>query len=178
MEDRRNKNLHPAACNAGCSEVPPPPAAAAARGVRGDACIAWAPTLLRPIRKRTLAAMPGPGDKPKRQGSRLDAETLAYYGEIDGRMAELQQEDAEERSLLADNALGEAGGREAEVATDAACSRVLERLLPHASTEALCTFTRACVEGESLGAMCTRCGRRERRPERRRAACAMHAPMI
>ena len=124
--------------------------------------------------------MSGKTDKEgvgKRSGhSRLDAETLSYYAEIDGRIAELGQEDAEERSLLADNALGEAGGREAEVATDAACSRVLERLLPHASTEALCTFTKACVEGDSLGAMCTRCA--SGGGDWRRAACATHAPLI
>lgn len=34
--------------------------------------------------------------------------------------------------------------------------QVLEKLLPHASTEALCAFTQACVEGDNLGTMCTR----------------------
>ena len=51
-----------------------------------------------------------------------------------------------------------AAGRQAEVAADAACSRVLEGLLPHASGAALCAFVRGCVEGESLGAICTRWG--------------------
>jgi len=90
----------------------------------------------------------------RRQHSRLEAEVLAYYEEIDAHFKSLT--DDEERQLLADNVLGDAAGKEAAVATDAACSRVLEALLPFASTEALCTFTKACVEGESLGAMCTR----------------------
>ncbi len=36
------------------------------------------------------------------------------------------------------------------------CMQVLEKLLPHAGTEALCAFTQACVEGDNLGTMCTR----------------------
>lgn len=100
----------------------------------------------------------GEGAGPKRGGGKLhsllDTETSSYYAEINERFGEL--DDAEEKTLLAENALGEASGKEAEIACDAACSRVLERLLPHAGTEALCAFTRACVEGESLGAMCTR----------------------
>lgn len=57
---------------------------------------------------------------------------------------------------MADNALGEAAGSEARVASDAACSRVLEALLPHASVAALAGFVGACVDGENLGATCTR----------------------
>lgn len=65
------------------------------------------------------------------------------------------REESEDRQLLADNALAEAAGREAEVAADAACSRVLEALLPHAATQQLAAFTRGCVEGEGLGELCT-----------------------
>lgn len=100
------------------------------------------------------------GQKREREGekrgySRLPAETLQYFEEVAGRLKEL--EDDEERQLLADNALGEA---DSAVATDAACSRVVEALLPHASTAVLATFAKAVVEGENLGAMCTRCGAR------------------
>ncbi|PRW20602.1 pumilio-like protein 23 [Chlorella sorokiniana] len=100
-------------------------------------------------------AAPGGGGERKQRGySRLDAETASYYGEIGGRFAEL--DDDEERTLLADNALGECVERgAADVGTDAACSRVLEKLLPHASSESLCAFTQACVEGDNLGTMCT-----------------------
>ena len=107
-----------------------------------------------------LDAMAGP--KPEAEGcegsqgrhSRLDAEQLSYYAEIDTHFKGLT--DDEDKHLLANNVLGDAAGREAEVATDAACSRVVEALLPFASTEALCTFTNSCVEGDSLGTMCTR----------------------
>ena len=88
--------------------------------------------------------------------SRIDKETLNYFAEIDTHFKSLT--DDEGRQLLAGNVLGDAAGREADLATDAACSRVLEPLLPFASNEALCTFTTACVEGENLGTMCTRCG--------------------
>ena len=57
---------------------------------------------------------------------------------------------------MADNALGEAAGSEPRVASDAACSRVLETLLPHASITALTAFVGALCEGENLGATCTR----------------------
>ena len=116
------------------------------------------------------AAEDGGGARPRY--SRLDAETLGYYSEIDTHFKSLT--DDEEKQLLADNALGETAGREAAVATDAACSRVLEALLPFASTEALCTFTRACVEGENLGAMCIRWGCRCCcRRYRRRVCCLL-----
>lgn len=114
------------------------------------------------------------GEGAPRRGSKLDAETLAYYAEIDETLQGL--EEPEERQLLADNVLGDAEGREVEVATDAACSRVLEKLLPCATTEALCKFSRACVEGDGLGTMCTRCagGGGRRRPPRL-ACLLLHA---
>ena len=74
--------------------------------------------------------------------------------EIAGHLKTLDSD--EDRQLLADNVLEEAAARAADVATDAACSRVLESLLPHASTERLCAFVAACVEGDSLATVCTR----------------------
>lgn len=84
----------------------------------------------------------------------MDAETSSYFAEIASHFQTL--EDDEERGLVADNALGEAAGQEPRVAADAACSRVLEALLPHASVPALAAFVAACCEGENLGATCTR----------------------
>ncbi|KAL4852677.1 hypothetical protein ACK3TF_006244 [Chlorella vulgaris] len=98
----------------------------------------------------------GEGAGGRRGGhSRLDSETLSYYSELDGHLRSLGREESDDRQLLADNALAEAAGREAEVAADAACSRVLEALLPHAATQQLAAFTRGCVEGEGLGELCT-----------------------
>jgi hypothetical protein len=92
--------------------------------------------------------------QPRGQHSRLDKETLSYYAEIDAHFKTLSDE--EERQLAADAALAEAAERGPEVAADAACSRVLEALLPAASGSAVAAFTRACVEGEGLGLLCTR----------------------
>ena len=94
--------------------------------------------------------MPPPSRPP---ASRLDGETLAYFRELDTAFRALTSD--EERALAADSALEEAGARGAEVAADASCSRVLEGLLPHATTPALCAFVAACVEGEALGSLCT-----------------------
>lgn len=99
----------------------------------------------------------GGGGGPKRTGfghSRLDAATLSYYEELSSTFAGL--EDPEDRQLAADNALGEAN---IQVACDAACSRVVEALLPAAGTPAVCAFAAALTEGENLGLMCTRWGR-------------------
>ncbi|GAB4813915.1 hypothetical protein N2152v2_000961 [Parachlorella kessleri] len=85
--------------------------------------------------------------------SKVDQETSKYYEEISNHFKTL--EDGEERQLVADNALGEAAGSEPRVASDAACSRVLETLLPHASIPALSAFVGALCEGENLGATCT-----------------------
>lgn len=83
--------------------------------------------------------------------SRLPEDTSSYFREVAERLKDL--DDDEERQLLADNALEEA---HAGVAIDAECSRVVEALLPHVSTPNLCKFTKSCVEGETLGMMCTR----------------------
>ena len=52
-------------------------------------------------------------------------------------------QDAEDRALLAANALAEAEGRQLSIATDAACSRALEALLPAAAPAAVAGFARA-----------------------------------
>ena len=88
--------------------------------------------------------------------SKVDAETGAYFAEIAATFKALPDDDPEQRQLVADSALGEAAGGEARVASDAACSRVLEALLPHASAPALAAFVGALCEGENLGATCTR----------------------
>ncbi len=93
-------------------------------------------------------------DSERPRFSKVDQETSSYFAEISNHFKAL--EDDEEKQLVADNALGEAAGTEARVASDAACSRVLEALLPHASIPALATFMGALCEGENLGATCTR----------------------
>jgi hypothetical protein len=86
--------------------------------------------------------------------SRVDADTATYFREIDGTLKTL--DDDSEKRLLADNVLEEAAGQEVEIATDAACSRVVEALIAHASLERQAAFLSKCVEGENLGGICTR----------------------
>lgn len=86
--------------------------------------------------------------------SNLGEETLGYFNEIREHLKNI--EDDEERQLLADNVLEETAGQEVEIATDAACSRVLESLIAHATAEKKATFLMACVEGDNLGLICTR----------------------
>eukprot|EP00887_Chlorella_sp_A99_P004080 scaffold23.g4080.t1 len=97
-------------------------------------------------RRREEGEVAAPGGRPR--FSSLDAETLSFFEEIAGHLKTLDSD--EERGLLADNVLEEAAGRAAALATDAACSRVLESLLPLASTERLCGFVAACVETMSF----------------------------
>ena len=94
----------------------------------------------------------GGGERPR--VSRVDAATSSYFEELSATLRSLY--DDEERQLLADNALDEVEGREAEVAADAACSRVVEALLPLASPDRSCRFLTNCVAGDNLGAVCTR----------------------
>jgi hypothetical protein len=86
--------------------------------------------------------------------SRVDKETLAYFQEIDSHLKSL--EDEEEKHLLAGNVLEGVLEKEVDVVTDAACSRVLEALLPWAGVPTLCAFAAKCLEGENLGTICTR----------------------
>lgn len=86
--------------------------------------------------------------------SKIDEETLKYYAEIDAHFKTI--EDDEEKHLLAENVLAETAGREADIVPDAACSRVLESLLPFASPSSLEKFTQNCIGGDNLGIICTR----------------------
>lgn len=86
--------------------------------------------------------------------ARVDQETSQYFNEINTHFKTLDSH--EDKQLLANNVLEEAAERGAEVATDAACSRVLEALLPFASIEAISKYAKHCVEGENLGKLCTR----------------------
>lgn len=86
--------------------------------------------------------------------SRLDQATLAYYKEIHECMKNAFN-DNEEKVRIANNALEETRGREAEIASDSVCSRVIEALLPHAGPESLAGFLRGCVQGDNLGILCT-----------------------
>jgi hypothetical protein len=65
-------------------------------------------------------------------------------------------QDEEERSLLASNALGEAGGHELSIATDAACSRALEALLPAAAPAAVVAFARALAQADDYWELASR----------------------
>ncbi len=65
-------------------------------------------------------------------------------------------QDEEERALLAGNALGEAGGRELSIATDAACSRALEALLPAAAPAAVVAFARALAQPDDYWELASR----------------------
>jgi len=86
--------------------------------------------------------------------SRLDSSTLSYFEEINSHLR--STEDNEEKHLIADNALEEAAGREAEIAADATTSRVIESLIHVASLSSIIKFTNACIEGDSLGYICSR----------------------
>ena len=96
----------------------------------------------------------GEGMQHSSRHSRLDQETLRYYSEIDAHFSSL--DDDEEKTLMADNVLTETEGREPEIVPDAACSRVLERLIPHASPAVFAKFLEGCVNGENMGLICTR----------------------
>lgn len=65
-------------------------------------------------------------------------------------------QDAEDRALLAANALAEAEGRQLSIATDAACSRALETLLPAAAPAAVASFARAMADPENYWELVSR----------------------
>ncbi|PSC67230.1 Pumilio 23 [Micractinium conductrix] len=89
-------------------------------------------------------------EEPRERYSKLPSEEESYWKELGETLAGI--DDPGERRLLAENSLEGAG---VPAATDAASSRIIEALLPAASTPALAAFTRACVDGENLGLMCT-----------------------
>jgi hypothetical protein len=86
--------------------------------------------------------------------SRVDAETLKYYEEIGTHFKTL--DDDEEKQVLAENVLAETEGKEVDIVPDAACSRVIEALIPYASIPALDKFLRGCIQDENLGVICTK----------------------
>lgn len=86
--------------------------------------------------------------------SRLNQETLQYYREINAHFKSVTDED--EKQLMADNVFEETAGREVEIVPDAECSRVLEQLIPYASTEAFVRFIENCTKDDNLGMICTR----------------------
>ena len=85
---------------------------------------------------------------------RATQEIVTYFEELRSHFDSL--DDKEEQSLLVANALREASGQECAVATDAACSRVLEALLPLAEPQQLAEFLQAVLEGAGLMAMASR----------------------
>ncbi|KAL6776046.1 PUF4 [Auxenochlorella protothecoides x Auxenochlorella symbiontica] len=84
---------------------------------------------------------------------RLPKDEVQYYEEIDKQLSKL--EDGEEQRLLADNAFEQAGTQLIEATGDGVVSRVLEKLMPHASTQALIDMLTALTSGENLAAVCT-----------------------
>ena len=97
---------------------------------------------------------PADGAAPPGRLPRATQEIVTYFEELKSHFDSL--EDKEEQSLLVANALEEASGQECAVATDAACSRVLEALLPAAEPHQLAKFFRAVLKGEGLMAMASR----------------------
>lgn len=97
---------------------------------------------------------PADGAAPPGRLPRATQEIVTYFEELKSHFDSL--EDKEEQSLLVANALEEASGQECAVATDAACSRVLEALLPSAEPQQLAKFFQAVLKGEGLIAMASR----------------------
>lgn len=115
---------------------------------------------------------------------RLDEETIQYFQEVKSHFDTL--EDAEEQALLVQpfcfllhptdlvrsarnrvreacmqqvgNVLEDMAGKEVKVCTDAACSRILEALLPAAQAQQLAAFLGAFFAGEGE-AFCELCAR-------------------
>jgi hypothetical protein len=103
------------------------------------------------VMKRDRDGPPGGEDF---RHSRVDAETLKYYEEIGTHFKTL--DDEEEKQVLAENVLAETEGKEVDIVPDAACSRVIEALIPYASIPALDKFLRGCIQEENLGVICTK----------------------
>ena len=101
-------------------------------------------------------AFAGPADDAAPQGRlpRATQEIVTYFEELKSHFDGL--DDKEEQSLLVANALEEASGQECAVATDPACSRVLEALLPAAEPQQIAKFFQAVLKGDGLMAMASR----------------------
>ncbi len=102
-------------------------------------------------------AFAGPADDaaPQARLPRATQEIVTYFEELKSHFDGL--DDKEEQSLLVANALEEASGQECAVATDPACSRVLEALLPAAEPQQIAKFFQAVLKGEGLMTMASRC---------------------
>ncbi len=101
-------------------------------------------------------AFNGPADDaaPQARLPRASQEIVTYFEELKSHFDGL--DDKEEQSLLVANALEEASGQECAVATDPACSRVLEALLPAAEPQQIAKFFQAVLKNEGLMAMASR----------------------
>ena len=87
---------------------------------------------------------------------RLDSEALAYFHEIRSHFDSLQE--AQERTVIADNCLQEAAAKPLQAATDAECSRIIEVLLPSASEEGLIAFAEGLLEESAWLTLATKWG--------------------
>lgn len=85
--------------------------------------------------------------------ARLPKEEVQYYEEIGTQLTNLEEE--EEATLLADNAFEQAASQLVEATSDGVASRVLERLVPHATTEVLVNTLLAMVSEDNIAAVCT-----------------------
>lgn len=94
--------------------------------------------------------------------TRLDAETLSYFREVDAfvrtnyaQHSTTPVDDVPPIDDLIEKVFEEMRGREPEIICDAECSRIIEALLPHASSEKLEEFTQTCLRDDNLGIICT-----------------------
>lgn len=90
--------------------------------------------------------------------SRVEPDTLAYLTEVAAHVGSV--EDGEELELLLANVLEELGGKELQVAADAAGSRLLEALLARARPAHLVAFMGAFTSEDVMYKLAGRCGRR------------------
>lgn len=96
--------------------------------------------------------------------TRLDAETLSYFREVDAFVktnyaqqsrSQIPAGDAPPIDDLIEKVFEEMRGREPEIICDAECSRIIESLLPHASPDKLEEFAQTCLRDDNLGLICT-----------------------
>lgn len=96
--------------------------------------------------------------------TRLDAETLSYFREVDAFVktnyaqqsrSQTPADDAPPIDDLIEKVFEEMRGREPEIICDAECSRIIEALLPHASPDKLEEFAQTCLRDDNLGLICT-----------------------
>ncbi|KAL6585247.1 hypothetical protein OROMI_004536 [Orobanche minor] len=78
----------------------------------------------------------------------VDAVTVKYFSEI-ANVIEGTEMDLEERYVICGNALEEAKGKEAELATDYIISHTMQTLLDGCSVDHLCSFLQSCAKNFS-----------------------------